>query len=267
MSQATHPLPQGHYGLLNVMKSEFLKIVTLRSTAITLGVTVATALLFTGLGANHAVNHGALFNPGFDSTQRSLTGLIIAGLTGGVFGAMLISGEYSSGTIRTSLAASPKRATLLSAKILVSGILLIAFSEILSFASFFLGQAIFSGGGVKTASLASGVVLRAVVFTGLFISLMALMSFGFGLIFRSTAASLAAFVGVVFVLEFVMHAVSDHYAQYLPIELLVNSIMTTVKTTPLNSFSTSASQGLLFMAIYAAVPLAIGWGLFVKRDA
>ena len=68
--------------------------------------------------------------------------------------------------------------------------------------------------------------------TGLFIALMALMSFGFGLIFRNTAAAIAAFVGVVFVLPLVMHGISESAVRYLPTNILTNSIMATVNQGP-----------------------------------
>ncbi len=68
--------------------------------------------------------------------------------------------------------------------------------------------------------------------TGLFIALMALMSFGFGLIFRSTAAAIAAFVGVVFVLPLVMHGISEPDLRYVPTNILTNSIMSTVNQGP-----------------------------------
>ena len=61
---------------------------------------------------------------------------------------------------------------------------------------------------------------------------MALMSFGFGLIFRSTAAAIAAFVGVVFVLPLVMHGISQPTLRYLPTNILTNSIMATVNQGP-----------------------------------
>ncbi len=100
-----------------MVKSEIAKILTLPSTAITLGLTVVAGLLVTGLVTNAALHHGPGFYIGFDPTQEALTGLIVAGLTGGVFGALLITGEYSSGTIRTTLAATPRRPILLAAKI------------------------------------------------------------------------------------------------------------------------------------------------------
>jgi ABC-2 type transport system permease protein len=292
VAQAIQTAPRGHYRLKNVVQSEVVKILTLRSTAITLGITVVAALLVTGLVSHAALGHPAPWYIGFDPTQTSLTGLIVAGLTGGVFGALIITGEYSSGTIRTSLAATPRRPILLTAKIGVTAAAVVVFCEILSFVSFFLGQAILSGqrtpsasdlqqsgqapigpGGsallthVSThASLASPGAFRAVWMTGLFIALLALMSFGLGLIFRSTAAAIAAFAGVTFVLPLVIRGISEHLSRYMPTNILVNSIMSTVPNggpyAPL-----SAPIGLLVMALYAIVPLAIGAALFAKRDA
>ena len=151
MSQAIQTAPPGHYRVKHVVRSEVVKILTLRSTAITLGLTVVAGLLVTGLVTNAALHHGPGFYNGFDPTQESLTGLIVAGLTGGVFGALLITGEYSSGTIRTTLAATPRRPLLLAAKIGVTAAATVVFCELLSFVSFFLGQAILSGGGAPSA--------------------------------------------------------------------------------------------------------------------
>ncbi len=292
MIQAIAAVPSGRYRLKNVVRSEVVKIVTLRSTAITLGITIAAALLVTGLVSNAALGHFPGFYVGFDPTQASLTGLIVAGLTGGVFGALIITGEYSSGTIRTSLAATPRRPMLLGAKVGVTAATVILFCEILSFVSFFLGQAILSGqhapsvaqvqqsgqgpvgpGGqlllnqIRThASLGSPGALRAVWMTGLFIALLALMSFGLGLIFRSTAGAIAGFAGVTFVLPLVMRGISEHLDRYMPTNILVNSVMSTVPNNgpyaPL-----SAPAGLLVMVLYAAVAIGVGAMLFTKRDA
>jgi ABC-2 type transport system permease protein len=265
MTQAIQTAPLGHYRVKHVVRSEVVKMVTLRSTAITLGLTVVAALLVTGLVTNAALHHG--YN-GFDPTQASLTGLIVAGLTGGVFGALLITGEYSSGTIRTTLAATPKRPLLLGAKIGVTAAATVIFCELLSFVSFFLGQAILSSGGAPSATLGSPGAFRAVFMTGLFIALLALMSFGFGLILRSTAAAIAAFVGVVFVLPLVMRGISEPDLRYVPTNILTNSIMSTVNQGPGGiGRPLSPALGLLLMAIYAAIALAVGAVLFARRDA
>jgi ABC-type transport system involved in multi-copper enzyme maturation permease subunit len=257
----------GHYRLTHVLKSEMAKIVTLPSTAITLGLTVVAGLLVTGLVTNSALHHGPDFYNGFDPTQNALTGLIVAGLTGGVFGALLITAEYSSGTIRTTLAATPRRPLLLAAKLGVAAVATVVFFEVLSFLSFFLGQAILSGGGAPSASLGSAGALRAVFMTGLFIALLALMSFGFGLIWRSTAAAIASFVGVVFVLPLVMRGISHPDMRYVPTYILTNSIMATVPQGGGIVQPLSAAVGLLLMAIDAAIVLVIGAALFMKRDA
>ncbi|HVM63628.1 MAG TPA: ABC transporter permease, partial [Acidimicrobiales bacterium] len=135
MSLVTENVPVGHYRLKHVVRSEVVKILTLPSTAITSGVTVVFGLLVTGL-----VTHGAVYRGfGFDSTQNALTGMIVAALTGGVFGALLITAEYSSGTIRATLAATPRRPVLLTAKLVVTAVAMVVFCELLSFGSFFLG--------------------------------------------------------------------------------------------------------------------------------
>lgn len=264
MSQSIETAPLGHYGFRHVTKSEVVKMLTTPSTPITVGVTVVIGLLVTALVARSAVGRGF----GFDPTQLSLTGLIVAGLTGGVFGAMLITSEYSSGTIRATLAATPKRGLLLAAKVAVTTVATVVFCELLSFASFFLGQGVLSGRGVRSANLASPGALRAVVMTGAFIALLALMSFGFGLIFRSTAGAIAAFAGVVFVLPLVMHGISEPAVRYLPTFLLTNSVMSTVKPGFGAPFPPlSPTIGLLLMALYAAGVVLVGAVLFSKRDA
>jgi len=266
MSQVVQTAPLGHYRLKQVVRSEIVKILTLPSTAITLGFTVVAGLLVTGLVTNGAVYHGGF---GFDATQNALTGMIVAGLTGGVFGALLITAEYSSGTIRATLAATPRRPLLLAAKMIVTAVAMVVFCEVLSFASFFIGQAILAGRGIPSATLASSGALRAVALTGLFIALLALMSFGFGLICRNTAAAIASFAGVVFVLPLVMHAISQADVRYLPTNILTNSIMATVPQGfgPGGTGPLSPGIGLLLMAIYAAIALAAGAMLFSRRDA
>jgi ABC-2 type transport system permease protein len=267
--QATRPLRPGHYRVKDVVRSETAKILTLPSTAITLGLTVVAGLLVTGLVTNAALHHSPGYYNGFDPTQAALTGLLVAALTGGVFGALLITAEYSSGTIRTTLAATPRRPFLLAAKIGVAAVATVVFCELLSFVAFFLGEAILSGGGAPSANLGSPGAFRAVFMTGLFIALLGLMSFGFGLIFRSTAAAIAAFVGIVFVLPLVMHGISQHDLRYVPTNILTNSIMATVKQGggPGGALPVSPGIGLLLMAVYAAIALVAGAVLFVKRDA
>jgi ABC-type transport system involved in multi-copper enzyme maturation permease subunit len=233
-----------------------------------LGLTVIATLLVTGLVTHSALHHGPQYYAfGWDPTQESLIGLIIACLTGGVFGALLITGEHTSGMIRTTLAATPRRGLLVATKVGVTAVATLVFCELLSFASFFLGQAILTGGGAPHANLGSSGASRAVLMTGVFIALLCLMSFGFGLIFRSTAAAIAAFAGVAFVLPLFMHAISEHADRYLPTLILTNSITATVNQGNGPNGPVSPSVGLGLMALYAAVALGVGASLFTRRDA
>jgi ABC-2 type transport system permease protein len=269
MTYAVQDFPLGHYRVKHVVKAEVLKILTLPSTAIIVGLTVVAGLLTTGLVSNANLHHSPGYYIGFDPTKTSLSGLWVAGLTGGVFGALLITGEYSSGTIRATVAATPRRPVLVAAKIGVAAVAAAVFCELLSFVSFFLGQAVLAGGGAPSASLGSPGALRGVVMTGVFIPLTALMALGLGLIVRNSAGAIAAFAGIVFVLPIVMNGISEPDLRYVPPNILETSIMGTVNRTlaspgfrPL-----SPAIGLLLMAVYAAFVLAAGAVLFVRRDA
>jgi ABC-2 type transport system permease protein len=269
--QMTSAVPRprtDHYRVNNILKSEIVKILTLRSTAITLGLTVVATLLVTGLTTNAAGHHNPGWYGGFDPTQTSLTGMVVAALTLGVFGVLLISSEFSSGTIRTTLAATPRRPLLLATKTAVTAVATIVFCEVLSFLTFFFGQAILSGGDAPSATLGSPGAFRAVVMTGLFISLLSLMAFGLAVIFRNTAASIAAFAGVVFVLPLVTHEISQSAVRFLPSNILINSITATSNQGPTGpNGPLSPAVGLVVMALYAAIVLIAGAGLFFRRDA
>ena len=195
--------------------------------------------------------------------------MITVALAGGVFGALLITGEYSSGTIRSTLAAAPKRPVLLATKLCVTTGLTMVFCVLLSFVSFFLGQAILSSGGAphRHPGIAGSSTGRRL--TGLFIGLLALMSFGFGLIFRGTAAAIAGFVAVVFVLPLVMHGISEAGVRYLPDQHpdQLGHVDRRPRARVGRIRPLAPVVGLALMALYAAAALAVGAALFVRRDA
>jgi ABC-type transport system involved in multi-copper enzyme maturation permease subunit len=268
MTQTLTTTPPGRYRIRQVVRAETIKMLTLRSTAVMLGITVVATLAVTVLTSHAALHHTAQYYLGFDPTQQAIGAMVIAGLTGGVFGALLITGEYSSGTIRTTLAAAPRRPLLLAGKVVVTAVAATVFCVLLTLASFLLGEAVLAGGGAPHADLGSPGALRAVVLTGLFVALLALLSFGLGLLFRSTAAAIAAFVGIVFVLPLIMHGISDAGLRYVPTNLLTNSVMSTVNQGPgelVRPFPPAVA--LLLMALYAAVVVAAGAVRFVRRDA
>jgi ABC-2 type transport system permease protein len=149
------PPPTGRAGLRGAIASEFTKIRSVRSTYWTLA-----ALLVVSIGIGAAITGGMAGNfshnpankAGFDATQASLIAFFEIGqLIIGVLAAMTITAEYSTGMIRTSLTAQPRRGTIYAAKAIVLTSLTLIVSLVTSFIAFFVGQALLSGTGVSAS--------------------------------------------------------------------------------------------------------------------
>ena len=143
-SRVALPPARGRSGLAGAIRSELTKIRSTRSTYWTL---LALVIVTVGLGALvsfGAAQHPGDTGPGFDATQRSLGGLYLSQLIIVVLGALTITSEYSTGMIRTSLTAQPRRGTLFAAKAIVFAAVSLATGLVVSFLSFFVGQAIMS---------------------------------------------------------------------------------------------------------------------------
>jgi ABC-type transport system involved in multi-copper enzyme maturation permease subunit len=157
------PPAVGRAGLRGALASEFTKLRSVRSTYWTL-----TALLIVSIGIDAAITAGqaAQFNQapwneaGFDATQASLGAFFELGqLIIAILGAMVITSEYSTGMIRTSLTAQPRRGVVYAAKAMVFTGVTLVISLVTSFIAFFLGQALI-GHGVS-ASLFHTVKIHA----------------------------------------------------------------------------------------------------------
>ena len=259
----------GRYRATNIARAELSKITTLRSTAITAGLAVVASLLVTGLVAHAALHHFAAWYHRLRPDAR------VADRHGdGGPGWGRLRGNARDGGIPERNHPNHPRGRTQTTHALRHQTgrhrgLTIIFCEVLSFASFYLGQAVLSSGHAPTASLASSGAFRAVTMTGLVIALLALMSFGFGMIFRSTAAAIAAFVGVVFVLPLVIHGISEAAVKHLPTNILTQSAMSTVSAGPGGgpNLPLAPGVGLALMVLYAAVAVSVGAVLFVRRDA
>ena len=161
---ASLPPVAGQAGLRGALASEFTKLRSVRSTYWTLGalfiVSVGLAVAITaGTAANFANNPGN--KAGFDATQTSLGAFFELGqLIIAVIGAMVITSEYSTGMIRTSLTAQPRRGVVYAAKAIAFTAVTLVISIVTSFIAFFAGQAMLSGKGVA-ASLFHTVTIPA----------------------------------------------------------------------------------------------------------
>jgi ABC-2 type transport system permease protein len=243
--------------------SEWIKLRSLRSTKWTALVMLVGGLLVT-FGNTNTLTKSSYF-PGFDPTNNALAGLAIGSLAIGVLGVLAMSGEYGSGTIRTSLAATPRRPLFLGGKVAVVGAMALVAGEILTFACFFLGQLIMHGKGLPTATLGGHGVLEALLLSGAYLGLLALLGMGLGVIIRHTAGAIAAYVGVTFLVSIVLQPLQSHGdpGRYGPIQMLANSVSTTVQLHN----ALSPTTAFLWMVFYTLVVLTVAAIAFVRRDA
>ncbi len=194
---ALKPLPTGHYSFIDLVRSEWTKIRSVRSTIWTMAITI---ILGIGSAPCHRGDAGALgqyesVQPStFDAPATSLIGLLLAQFSVGVLGVLAVSAEYSTGTIRATFSAAPNRQRVYGAKILVFGVLSLIVAEFTSFVAFFLGQFLLSAPATH-ATLSSPGALRAVIGGGLFICLLGLLALGLGTIIRHTAGAISALLG------------------------------------------------------------------------
>jgi ABC-2 type transport system permease protein len=206
-----------------VVRSEFTKFRSLRSTMWTL---LTAVVLMIGLGAVFSAVTASQYHT-FSAADRatfnpvgiSLAGIGFAVVAFGVLGVLVMSGEYSTGMIRSSLTAVPRRMPVLWAKLAVFASTVFVVSLIASFASFFIGQALLSSHHLGVSMTAPG-ALRSVIGAALYVTVAGMIGIALGALLRNTAAGIATFAGVFFVLPpiagLLPASVSDHLTQYLP---------------------------------------------------
>ena len=263
---ARKQLPSGHYGLSGLLRSEWTKLRTVRSTMWTLAVTVVLGIGISALGTAETRAHWTPANaPGFDPISTSLIGVFVGQFTIGVLGVLAMSAEYSSGTIRATFSAAPRRPLVLAAKAMVFGTTALIVSEIVAFLSFFLGQALLTAPAIH-ATISSPGALRAVFGSGLYLCLLGLLALGLATLIRHTAGAISAYVGILLVLPIIVQAlpfsISMDLRRFLPDR--IGAAIITLNNGP---YSFSPWTGMLVLCGYAAGLLAIGAVLLVRRDA
>jgi ABC-type transport system involved in multi-copper enzyme maturation permease subunit len=265
------PAPSGRAGFGGTLRSEFTKIRSVRSTYWTLLVLLAISV---GIGAAICAGTAANWNQTsaadratFDATQVSIAGLFYLGqLVIVVLGALVLTAEYSTGMIRTSLTAMPRRITVYAAKAVVFAIVALIVTLISAFIAFFLGQALLASTH-ENATLSGHDVLRAVIGSALYVTLVGLFAFAAGAIFRHTAATITSVIGLLFVIPILVqllpHSWRDDIVRWLP-DSAGGAISTTVGTQ--DHLFSPWGQFTVF-AVYTAILLIVGGILFRRRDA
>jgi hypothetical protein len=238
---------------------EWIKLRSLRSTWLTLAIAVAaSAGIALAIGSSSSTASGGTF------VGNALVGMLIGVLLIGVVGVLAMTSEYTSGTIRATFAAAPRRLRVLAAKAAVVGAVALITGEAAAFLSFFAGCMALRH-GITAPALSQPGVLRAIVLTGASLSLIGLFGLGLGAIIRHTAAAITVVVGIVCVGGPLNLAIRP----YLPIYIVSHSLSA---TTPLcrpgaASCWLSAWSGLGMLAIYAAIAMVLGALILAWRDA
>ncbi len=261
----THRVPGGRYGLAQAARMEWVKLRSLRSTWWTLAVTAAGTV---GIGIAVGLNTRNAFG---GLTNNALAGVVPGLLLTGALGVLTMTSEYTSGTIRATLAAIPRRPLVLAAKAAVFGAMALVVGEAASFIAFFAGAATLRH-GITAPALGQPGVLRAVMLSGAGFCLIGLLGLGLGAIIRHSAAAVGVLIAGVYVVAQVIGFVAHGAAGYMPILIIENSLSTTKPVTcGMNGASCphflSAWAGLGMLGLYAVIALAVGGWLLAQRDA
>ncbi|MDR7384960.1 ABC transporter permease [Promicromonospora iranensis] len=186
------------------LHTEWIKFRSLRSTWYTLAGLALAGLGITALGMGSVgAEYAGLTDAerlDWDPTSQSLTTYLVAQLIIGVLGILVVTSEYATGLIQTSLAATPRRHRLLAAKAVLVTVVAAVAGQTLMFASFFLGQAMLGTQGVPNASISDPGVLSAVVGGGVYLAAISLLALALGVILRATAGALATLVAIIFLI-------------------------------------------------------------------
>lgn len=206
-----------------VIHSEWTKFQSLRSTRITLLVsvvlTIGVGALISAVIAAHWAQLGPAEKLRFNAVVSSLHGVRISQLAVGVLGVLLMSGEYATGMIRASLTVVPRRLPVLWAKIAVCVGVLGITSIASTFVAFFVGQSLLASKHLQV-SISSPGALRMVIAAGVYLLLVGVIGVALGGLLRNTAAGISTFVALFFVippvLELLPTSWSNAIGPYLP---------------------------------------------------
>lgn len=250
-----------------VVTSEWTKLRTVRSTVWTLVFTLLVCIGLPVLISTAIINQPAGDFHRSDAASFSLFGLFLGQLIVGALGVLVISAEYSTGTIRATLSATPQRVLMLIAKTLTFAVIIAVVSFVTTFVAFFAVQAILNTHNLGV-TLGDPDSLRMVIGGALYLTIVGLLGLGIGTILRHSAAGISTVLGLLFVLpilaSFLPHSWQEHIVKYLPGQ----AGQAIFQPGNANDPTTLAPwTGLAVFAGYALLALVIGGFLLRRRDA
>jgi len=265
MTTVTARLPAAR----GALASEWIKLYSVRSTYLTLAFAAAAAVtigyLITHADVTHWATMTAQAKSAFDPVYDSFSGLGLAQLAFGTLGVLVISSEYTTGLIRTTFTAVPRRRAVLAAKATVAGALSLVAGEAIAFATFFTGQQALSAQHLNV-TLAHPGALRGVLAAGFYLAVMAWLGLGLGAVIRHTAGAITAMTGVVFLLPTIVGALPAPWNTDIGRFTVNLAAQQTIYQHPHPGYF-SAGPSFLIVAGYAAAAIAAAAFMITRRDA
>lgn len=251
------------------LRSEWTKIRSVRSTIWALVALVVVTIAFTALFNWLTVSQwdamadsqrqavmldptGQILGSGFQFSQLAIC----------ILGVLIMTGEYSSGTIRATLLAVPKRTPVLVAKVAVFAILVFVVAEAAAFASFLVGATILSSR--VDVALGDPGVLQAVIGVGLYAAMLGVFAIAIGALLRHTAGAITAVIGFVLVLSPLALLLPGDWGRYVYAYLPTNAGQRIATTAQSPTDLLTAWQGFGVFALWTAA-LIFGAGYLLKR--
>ncbi|KES07665.1 ABC transporter permease [Streptomyces toyocaensis] len=244
-----------------VLRSEWHKLWTIRSTWINL---VATSVLTLGMGVGIGAAYDGSGEGGLDTVVFVLLGTQFATINLAVLGILATAGEYSTGQIRTTMTAVPRRLPVLWAKAAVLAAVALPLCLWTNLLTFPLAQAFLTDTD-QSAALGDPGVLRGLAGNAAALTLLTVMALGLGAVTRSIPIAIGAYIGLVMIVPEVLtvlpYAVVDDAVRYFPAQALQS--LTAARPAP---DALSPGAALLTLALWAAVSLAAAASTLRRRD-
>jgi ABC-2 type transport system permease protein len=267
--------PQGRLGApwRPALHAEWTKLRTVAGPAWLLAAT-AVLTIAVSVAAMAAVRCPPAAACPVDPAKLSLTGVQAGQAVVAVLAVLMISGEYSTGMIRVTLTAMPRRTTVLAAKAVILTALVLAAGIIAVLGCVLAGRLILPGHGFTAArgfallSLADGPVLRAAAGSALYLALIGLLSLGIATAVREAAVAIGIVLGLLYLFPILANVVTDaHWQRHLQQIAPMNAGLAIEATTGLRGLPIGPWAGLGVLAAWASAALLAGGLLLRLRDA
>jgi hypothetical protein len=252
-----------------VASSEWVKFRSLQSTPITVTAALVGMIglgwLTCALTADRWPVMTAQSRARFEPTALSIQGYVLVQLAFGVLGVLVVSGEYTTGQIRSTFSAVPARTPVLAAKAAVFAAVTFVVGEVAAFAAFLGGQVFLSSQDIET-SLAEPGVFRAVAGAGLYLTGIGLFGVALGWLIRHTAGAIAALVVLVMIVPNLAGVLPESWIPHVVPYLPSNAGQALITVRP-SALSLAPWTGFAWFCGYVVVALAAAAVVLKRRDA